>query len=76
LLPIQLVFLPTYASWLNPIEKLWRWLRQDVLHCHRYRQDWLLLKQLVLDFMAQFSSGSATLLPYVGLLPYYFVKEH
>ncbi len=23
-LPIQLVFLPTSASWLNPIEKLWR----------------------------------------------------
>ncbi|RME39544.1 MAG: hypothetical protein D6793_00970, partial [Thermoflexia bacterium] len=28
-------FLPTYASWLNPIEKLWRWLKQDVLHLHQ-----------------------------------------
>ncbi|MBK9008807.1 MAG: transposase [Anaerolineae bacterium] len=23
---------PTYASWLNPIEKLWKWLKQEVLH--------------------------------------------
>ena len=28
---IKPVWLPTYAPWLNPIEKLWRWLRQDVL---------------------------------------------
>ena len=28
-LPIRLLLLPTYASWLNPIEKLWRWLKQD-----------------------------------------------
>ena len=27
-LPIQLVSLPTYASWENPIEKLWRWAKQ------------------------------------------------
>jgi len=35
-LPIQLVPLPTYASWTNPIEKLWRKARQDVLHLHRF----------------------------------------
>lgn len=34
-LPICLLCLPTYASWLNPIEKLWRWLKQEVLHMHR-----------------------------------------
>ena len=27
---IEPVWLPTYAPWLNPIEKLWRWLRQEV----------------------------------------------
>jgi hypothetical protein len=31
---LQSVWLPTYAPWLNPIEKLWRWLRQDVLKMH------------------------------------------
>lgn len=69
-LPIQLVFLPTYAPWLNPIEKRWRWLRQDILHLHRFADAWSDLKQRVLDFMAQFEHGSTDLLHYVGLLPY------
>ncbi len=68
-LPIQMVFLPTYASWLNPIEKLWRWLRQDVLHLHHLGDDWQALKQAVWDFIAQFAHGSQELLHYVGLLP-------
>lgn len=68
-LPIQLVFLPTYASWLNPIEKLWRWLRQDVLPLHRLSNDWPGLKQAVVDFIVQFAHGSPHLLRYVGLLP-------
>jgi hypothetical protein len=32
---LEVVWLPTSAPWLNPIEKLWRWLRQDVLKLHR-----------------------------------------
>jgi hypothetical protein len=44
-LPIQIVPLPTYASWLNPIERLWRWLKQEVLHLHPYAADWKKLKQ-------------------------------
>lgn len=68
-LPIQLCFLPTYSPWLNPIEKLWRWLRQQVLHLHRFSDDWPQLKQRVLDFIAQFQLGSLPLLRYVGLLP-------
>jgi hypothetical protein len=67
-LPIQLVFLPSYASWLNPIEKLWRWLRQDVLHLHRLSDDWPALKQTVLAFITQFEHASSDLLRYVGLL--------
>jgi len=69
-LPIQLVFLPTYSPWLNPIEKLWRWLRQQVLHLHRLSDDWEGLKQRVIDFMNQFAHGSLPLLSYVGLLPH------
>lgn len=68
-LPIQFCFLPTYSPWLNPIEKLWRWVRQQVLHLHRLSDDWERLKQLVLDFIAQFHLGSLPLLHYVGLLP-------
>jgi hypothetical protein len=66
-LPIQILCLPTYASWLNPIEKLWRWCRQEVLHLHRLSDDWPALKQRVLDFMSQFRYGSTDLLNYAGL---------
>lgn len=68
-LPIQLLCLPTYASWLNPIEKLWRWLKQDVLHLHRLSHDWTALKQAVADFLDRFATGSPELLRYTGLLP-------
>ena len=68
-LPIQLLTLPTYASWLNPIEKLWRWLKQEVLHLHRFSDDWPGLRVAIADFLDQFTSGSDSLLRYVGLLP-------
>lgn len=67
-LPIQLLFLPTYASWLNPIEKLWRWLRQDLLHLHPFSDDWQALQQAVIDFMLPFAHASTPLLRYTGLL--------
>jgi transposase len=62
------VWLPTYAPWLNPIEKLWRWVRQDVLKMHRWVEDWPLVKQRVRNFLAQFAHGSHDLLRYVGLV--------
>jgi transposase len=62
------LFLPTYASWLNPIEKLWRWLKQEVLHLHHLAHRLNDLRQQVLDFLNQFKSGSDALLHYVGLL--------
>jgi DDE superfamily endonuclease len=63
-LPIQLLPLPTYASWLNPIEKLWRWLKQDVVHLHPWAADLPTLRTHLDAFLARFvpgSSGSALL---------------
>lgn len=65
---IKPVWLPTYAPWLNPIEKLWRWLRVDVLKLHRLAGDWQALRQRVNSFLNQFTTGSVALLKYVGLL--------
>jgi hypothetical protein len=65
---IEPVWLPTYAPWLNPIEKLWRWLRQDQLYVHRLAHDWTTLRQQVNAFLDQFAAGSPALLRYVGLL--------
>ncbi len=68
-LGITLVPLPTYAPWLNPIEKLFRWVRQTVIHMHVQCGDWSALKARVTQFLDQFASGSLELLRYVGLLP-------
>lgn len=65
---LEPVWLPTYAPWLNPIEKLWRWLRQDVLQRHRVADDWHALRQRVNAFLDQFAHGSQALLRYVGLI--------
>lgn len=64
---IHPIWLPTYAPWLNPIEKLWRWLRHDILKMHRWVEDWPQVKQRVRDFLEQFAQGSVALLRYVGL---------
>jgi hypothetical protein len=68
-LPIQLVPLPTYASWLNPIEKLWRQLKQTVLHLHRCAARLDELRAEVAHCLDQFAAGSPALLTYVGLHP-------
>ncbi len=68
-LPIQLVTLPTYASWANPIEKLWRKLRQDVTHLHPWANDLPSLGHELDTFLDQFALGSPALLRYVGLYP-------
>jgi transposase len=64
---IEPVWLPTYAPWLNPIEKLWRWLREQVLTLHRLAGDWDALRERVNAFLDQFAEQSQVLLHYVGL---------
>lgn len=64
---ITLVFLPTYAPWLNPIEKVWRKLKQEVLHLHRYHAQWKQLQQRVEDWLLQYDRPAPDLLHYVGL---------
>ena len=69
-LPIHLVPLPTYASWLNPIEKLWRWLRQEVVHLHPWADALPTLYAEADRFLARFTHGAPDchdLLRYVGL---------
>jgi uncharacterized protein YjiS (DUF1127 family) len=67
-LPLQLVPLPTYASWENPIEKLWRLGRQEVLHLHRLADRLDDLRRRFLGFLQSFECGSQALLHYVGLV--------
>jgi hypothetical protein len=66
-LPIQLLPLPTYASWCNPIEKLWRMLRQELLHLHRYRDNWVGLRETVRNWLQHLAERAQDLLRYCGL---------
>ena len=65
---LEPVWVPTYAPWLNPIEKLWRWLRTDQLYMHRLAHDWKTLRGRVNGFLDQVARGSHAVLQYVGLL--------
>ena len=66
-LEIELLWLPTYAPWTNPIEKLWRKLQEEILNMHRLSDQWDQLKQRVSRFLSQFDQPSPDLLRYVGL---------
>jgi hypothetical protein len=66
-LPIHFLPLPTYASWLNPIEKLWRWLRQTVTHLHPWADHLPLLTTEVGHALDAFAQPSPDLLRYTGL---------
>ena len=65
---IEIVWLPTYSPWLNPIEKLWKWLKADVLVAHRYSAAWTELRTHVETFLERFLGPSNHLLRYCGLL--------
>jgi hypothetical protein len=62
------VWRPTAAPWLPPIETLWHGLRRDVLTGHRLADEWPPLRQQVNAFLDPFAHGSSTLLRAVGLL--------
>lgn len=64
---IRLLRLPTYAPWTNPIEKVWRKLRQEVLCQHDFGDDWVGLRRAVEQWLS--SAAPADLLRYTGLRP-------
>ncbi len=64
---LEVVFLPTYSPWLNPIEKLWRLLRQEVAHAHPFSDDFDGLKEAVRLKLAEYADGGDKILRYTGL---------
>jgi len=67
-LPIQLVALPTYASWLNPTEKIWRTAKQQRLHNHSSANNFKELIKGVGDFLMGLEAPSRKTLSFTGLL--------
>jgi len=64
---VEPVPLPTYAPWLNPIEKVWRYLKQKTIHMHAMSDDLDKLKLNIASVLDQFKSGSTEMLRYAGL---------
>jgi len=64
---IELLFLPTYAPWTNPVEKLWRKLKEEVISMHRYSDRWPELKQRIHTFLCEYERPAPDLLRFVGL---------
>lgn len=64
------LFLPTYAPWTNPAEKVWLRLKQEVLHLHPFGDDWQALQDRILAWLTRWNLPSPELLHYVGLSPY------
>lgn len=63
-----LVWLPTYAPWLNPIEKAWRKLYAEILHLHPWAQQWEVLQTHVQAWLDRHHEPNHELLRYCGLL--------
>jgi putative transposase len=59
--------LPTYSPWLNPTEKVWRWVRQRVAHAHPWCDDFREFRNQIYTELDRFKHGSPELLRYVGL---------
>ena len=64
---LVVVALPTYAPWLNAIEKLWRWVKQRVVHAHPWCDDFLTFRAEVRAEFARLATGSPELRRYCGL---------
>lgn len=64
---VELLWLPTYAPWLNAAEKLWRWVKQRVTHTHPWSNDFPVFRQQIRDEFARLAPGSPQLLHYCGL---------
>lgn len=68
-LPIQLLPVPTYAPWTNPIERVWRLLRQDLGHLHPFADDLPALRTALDTWTAPFQAPSPRLLHAASLIP-------
>ena len=67
---LQVLKLPTYAPWLNPMEKAWRWTRQRITHTHPWSDNFPQFREAIREEFARLSGGSQELLRYVGLSAY------
>lgn len=66
-LPIQVTPLPTYASWLNPVERIWRDLKRQVLYMHDNARDVDELKRKVDAYLESLEADRSRVLQTTSL---------
>jgi len=64
---LVLLYLPTYAPWLNPIEMLWRHFRRGVTHCELFESVKALI-QASKDFFDRLNQTPMTVLSVIGAI--------
>ncbi|WP_220196945.1 IS630 family transposase [Ktedonospora formicarum] len=62
---LVLLYLPTYSSWLNPIEMLWRHFRREVTHCELFETKQALLVAAQ-DFFDRYNQSPEKILSIIG----------
>ena len=65
--PFRQLRLPSYAPWTNPIEKVWRKLKQELLRMHDFGDDWAGLGRAVKQWLARAATTPLDLKRYTGL---------
>ena len=63
---LEVLWLPTYAPWLTPTEKIWKWVRQRLTHMHCFAGDLAALRARLDRMLGQANESSAELLSYTG----------
>jgi putative transposase len=64
---LEILPLPTYSPWLNPVEKLWRWIRQRLERNHPWAGDLEELRGQAREELLRARERIDELLKYVGL---------
>ncbi|WP_338248188.1 IS630 family transposase [Dictyobacter halimunensis] len=65
---IRLLYLPTYAPWLNPIEKIWLKLNRERTHMHEYFEKTKPWREWVDQWLENMREGSQEILRETGVL--------
>jgi putative transposase len=65
---LNLLYLPTYSPWLNPIEMLWRHFRREVTHCELFVSVKELLKASY-QFFEKYNEMPDKILSVIGAHP-------
>lgn len=64
---VEIVGLPTYSPWLNPMEKVWKMTRHELSHAHPWSDDFREFKKQVRGKFLELSNRPEEVLKYVGL---------